>query len=104
MSTQRRQWLSVQASLRSTVDSCSQTAPHGGNPNSISTLLTVQCREKPQPREGGPPGVTQCLSHSGNIHDCPPSAQSHQETPKGASGSKVRSTDEVNTNSGDPAQ
>lgn len=46
---QRTQWLSVQASPGCTVGSCSQAAPHGGNPNSISSLLTPRCREKPQP-------------------------------------------------------
>lgn len=36
----QRQWLPVQASPRHTVGSCSQTAPRGGNPNTISILLT----------------------------------------------------------------
>lgn len=72
------------ASPGRTVGSCSQTAPHGGNPNSISAPLTPQRREKPQSRGSLPAGVTQHLSHSGNIPGCPPGpAQPSRRHPKG---------------------
>lgn len=91
------------ASPGRTVGSCSQTAPHGGNPNSISAPLTPQRREKPQSRGSLPAGVTQHLSHSGNIPGCPP-GPAQQETPKGASGSKARIAGKANANGGDPTQ
>lgn len=80
---QRRQWLSVQASPRRTVGSCSRTAPRGGNPDSISALLTPQCREKPQAREGLAAWVTQHLSHSGHTHGCPPGPSPAGDTLRG---------------------
>lgn len=103
MPAQRRQGLSVQASPSHTVGSCSQTAPHGGNPNSISTLLTPQRREKPQPREGlSPQGHT--ASESLWQHSRLPTQGPASSDTQGASGSKVRSADKANANSGDPAQ
>lgn len=75
------------ASPRRTVGSCSQTAPHDGNPNSISAPLTPQWREKPQPRGSLPAWVTQHLSHSGNTHGRPPGpAQQGGTKPHCASG------------------
>lgn len=71
------------ASPRRTVGSCSQTAPHGGNPNSISAALTPRFREKPQSRGGRPAWVTQHLSHSGNIHGRPPGPAQHLEIKQG---------------------
>lgn len=80
----QRQWLPVQASPRHTVGSCSQTAPRGGNPNTISILLTPRVLgETTAQGRAELPRVTQCLSHSGNTHGCPPGPSPTRRHPKG---------------------